>query len=495
MKITRLVPDERGKPRVSVFRRGRTFYGRYRIQNKTISGGKLYITESLKTSDQQEANEKAYERLLEIRSAEKKGASLNKNTVAEAIDDFIAEYEDKLAKGLSGHTNHMLRQYRKTIRRYWKDYIGEKPLGEVSLEDLEAYEQWRANYWQEWIKQQKRRKRGSTPIRLMPDGSVRLPSNARLRASNRTVGWEINAFKSFLTWAKRKGLYQGDADLFAFKNGTSSRRSAFTQQEYNRITSVMRRKSWFQVGKYQNDLRLIRYRKMLRAYVLFLANTGLRVGEARNIRWQDVTYAKNTKGEEICKVWVTQSHSKVQKRREVAAMPKAAEVIRELHAERKSNNDFCHSNDFIWCDETGRVIGDFREGFNNLLKLANSELDTDKKKHTVYCLRHYYITERLREGIPIYEIASNAGTSVAMIEKYYSDARPTDFVDSLTKSRYPKKQPTSKNSAAPLASITSPSGTPLTDHERRTLMRLGASNDLPKSSPDPSGSYKSKPRN
>ena len=121
-------------------------------------------------------------------------------------------------------------------------------------------------------------------------------------------------------------------------------------------------------------------------------------------------------------------------------MAKAAEVIRELLAERKSNNDFCQPNDFIWCDESGRVIGDFREGFNNLLKLADAELDSDKKKHTLYCLRHYYITERLRDSIPIYQLASNCGTSVAMIEKYYSDARPADFVDSLTKSRYPKKK-------------------------------------------------------
>lgn len=117
------------------------------------------------------------------------------------------------------------------------------------------------------------------------------------------------------------------------------------------------------------------------------------------------------------------------KRREVSGMAKAAEVIRELLVNRKSANDFCQPNDFVWCDDKGQVIGDFREGFNNLLKAANAELDSDRKKHTVYCLRHFYITEKLRDGIPIYEIASNTGTSVSMIEKYYSDARPSDFMD------------------------------------------------------------------
>ena len=108
-----------------------------------------------------------------------------------------------------------------------------------------------------------------------------------------------------------------------------------------------------EVGKHKNDPLLARYRKMLRAYVLFLSNTGLRVGEARNLRWQDVTYAKNKDREETCKVWVAQSHSKVQKRREVVGMPKSAEVIRELEADRRLTSDFCEPGDFIWCDDRG----------------------------------------------------------------------------------------------------------------------------------------------
>jgi hypothetical protein len=47
----------------------------------------------------------------------------------------------------------------------------------------------------------------------------------------------------------------------------------------SRKISFAERKSWLEVGKYQNDPRLARYRKMLRAYVLFLSNTSVRVGE------------------------------------------------------------------------------------------------------------------------------------------------------------------------------------------------------------------------
>ena len=443
MKITRFAPDERGKSRVSVFRRGSTFYARFRIQNKTISSGNLYITETLKTSSEQEANQKAYERLLEIKLAEKKGSSLNKDTVAEAIDDFITEYEDRLAKGLSGHTRHMLRQYRKTICRYWKDYVGKRPVRDISLAEMEAYETWRANYWQRWIDEQKKKKRGSTPIRLRPDGSIRLPSDARLRASNRTVAWEINAFKSFLAWAKRRGIYRGDADLFIFKNGKSSRRSAFTSA---RIQSHhQRHEAQIMVGGREVSERSTAgaIQKNVASIRIVFSQYGCAGWGSQKSSVAGYYLRKNKDREETCKVWVAQSYSKVQRRREVAGMAKAAEVIRAVGGDRKSKKDFYQPNDFIWCDESGRVIGDFREGFNNLLRIAKAEIDADKKKHTLYCLRHFYITERLREGIPIYEIASNCGTSVSMIEKYYSDARPTDFMDRLTKSRYAKKQPLS----------------------------------------------------
>jgi integrase len=99
---------------------------------------------------------------------------------------------------------------------------------------------------------------------------------------------------------------------------------------------------------------------------------------------------------------------------------------------RKNNSDFVDLQDPIWCDVEGRGINEFREGFNTLIKDAGVELDASGNKLTIYSLRHTYITEQLKSSVPIYTIASNCNTSVSMIERYYSDARPKDFEDSLT---------------------------------------------------------------
>ena len=61
-------------------------------------------------------------------------------------------------------------------------------------------------------------------------------------------------------------------------------------------------------------------------------------------------------------------------------------------------------------------------------------LDNDGNYRTLYSLRHTYATMRINE-VPIYQLAVNMGTSVKMIEEYYSHAQTKDpkFAESMTK--------------------------------------------------------------
>ncbi len=52
-------------------------------------------------------------------------------------------------------------------------------------------------------------------------------------------------------------------------------------------------------------------------------------------------------------------------------------------------------------------------------------LDNDGNYRTLYSLRHTYATMRINE-VPIYQLAVNMGTSVKMIEEYYSHAQTKD---------------------------------------------------------------------
>lgn len=409
--------------KVSVFLRHlqsqQTYYARFKIANPRAANGQRYLTESLGTSSLDVALDKARQRYVEITHLEKQGRSLRSNTAANEIDAFIADYQQGVDQKLSGFSQHMLRGFRKTVVRYFREYLGRQLLQDVSFDDLEKYERWRQAYWE----------------RKTQKGDV-LHGNAKQRASRRTLEWEINAFKQFLRWAHVRGKYSGNALDFSFKVGEKNRRSAFTAAQWNALNGFMRRKLWTVVGRHKNDSRLARHRHMLKAYVQLMAHTGLRVGEARNLRWRDVRFVDGNKdNERSIRLIVASSYSKVRKGREVVGGNTAYEALTRLREQRLTANEKNGPDNYLWCDASGKLIKDFREGFNALISAAGVDLDTQGRKLTIYCLRHTYITFRLKENVGIYQLASNCGTSVAMIEKYYSHARSSDFVQELTKRR------------------------------------------------------------
>ena len=411
--------------RVSVYLRhlknGASYYARFKIEQRRLAHGQRYITESLQTDTLSVALDKAHMRLAEITLRERTGRALKSRTVADEIDRFLSEYESALKKRLAGFTAPMFRGFRKTIGKYFREYLERKPLQDLSLDDMRRYEEWRQGYW-ERAKEKK----------------VELHGNSRERASRRTVEWEVNAFKQFLRWCHEQGLYNGNAADFRFDAGEKQTRSAFTPAQWRKLTAFMRRDDWLKVGKTKNDSRLVRHRQMLRAYVLFMANTGLRVGEARHLKWEDVTLVDAP--EPMVRVQVFASHSKVKRRREVIGTEGALSAIKRLLELRTAGENFCKPNDPVWCDTDGEVINDFREGFNGLIAAAGVSHDGEGKKMTIYCLRHTYITWRLKLGVDIYQLATNCGTSVEMIEQYYSHVRSADFASELTKG-YVRKAP------------------------------------------------------
>ena len=51
------------------------------------------------------------------------------------------------------------------------------------------------------------------------------------------------------------------------------------------------------------------------------------------------------------------------------------------------------------------------------------------KRRSVYCFRHTYATFRLMEGVDIYFLAKQMGTSVQMIETHYGHINPVKHAE------------------------------------------------------------------
>lgn len=418
LEIYHLCPDTNGDPKVSVYLRelskSGTYYARYKIDRRELANGQRFITESLKTDNLEQALEKAKVRYAAIKFAQESGIGLKDLNVEEGILKFIGDYEKKVIAEIAGYSKHMLASYKIYLQQYWTKFIGSKQLNTINFHDLDGYEVWRKTYAKERFAIRK----GHVPETI----------------ARTTIRQEIGSFKHCLRWLKEHNFYHGTAQTYRYRVGNRPRRSAFTIEQYEKLVRFMRRNDFLKRAKRKLDLRHERYRQMLRAYVLFMANTGLRVGEARHLKWEDIEERSNKIGQPVVVVRVSASRSKVKKSRQTVGRATALRALQRWQEYLASIGEANSPSTFIFCDEYGHAIHSFGVGFNSLIKNAGVEQDGEGRKHTIYSLRHTYITFRLMFGknINIYHLAENCGTSVDMIQEYYSDARPTHFVDELS---------------------------------------------------------------
>src|ERR1700688_4211301 len=69
---------------------------------------------------------------------------------------------------------------------------------------------------------------------------------------------------------------------------------------------------------------------------------------------------------------------------------------------------------------------------NAALKQGGTRTNGFGEKYSLYSLRHFYAVAALRNGIGVFEVARNMGTSVKIIQEYYGkQATPTVFATRL----------------------------------------------------------------
>ena len=248
-----------------------------------------------------------------------------------------------------------------------------------------------------------------------------------------TIRQDVRRLKSILTFAYKNKIIT-DIPNFPKINGKIKTRPDFTQKEYDKLVRSMR--------KFVDDVKgnpfHYRARYYLRQYILILKNSGLRVGEARKLRWIDIGKTQTTEGT----TRIVFSVDGKTGQREVICMERVKEYTKRLFDFR--TNELGHKpdlNEYVFCHKDGKPVHTFKKSFRALMIYSNLLLDKDGDKRVIYSLRHTYATMRLRDGVNVYRLAVNMGTSVEMIEKYYGKKRTTaKSATELTKYSNSKKK-------------------------------------------------------
>ena len=366
---------EHGK--LVVFRRGAVFYAR--LHKKT----KGYVWRSLKTSDEQTAIAAAYELYYKSIYKNAQGLPFSQLKMADVIKRYIAYREKSHRHGKT--SEHMLRQV-KRASRFWFEYIGHVPIEFVGDKELREYLDWRRDYY----------------TRL-----GHLPKNAKLVPVDKTLQWEIMLAKAVLKWAHEKGL-RGTKPLptFCFTAKRVRARPAFELYEYRLLLKTMERRI-----RECPDARWLQSRQLLKHYVVILANSGIRVGEANNLKVRDVRPFRDEKGRNNYRFIV---RGKTGERDVIMRASAARYVQRMLHFGEHTEPD-----DWFFSMSDGSKIITLIDQFKAPLRDGGIIQSSNGEQYCLYSLRHFYAVMQLRRGIGVFELARNMGTSVQMIQQYY----------------------------------------------------------------------------
>ena len=340
-----------------------------------------YIRQSLKTTFVETAKEKAEELLFEIRGKIKEGKTVTSLTCKDGALKYIKyrEQDVKLGTITKGRISTI-----KTHLEHWLDYIHrDNRIKNLDRSDCLDYFAYRTNK--------------SSPPKLIT-----------LRNEQAT----INAMMNYL-FEENEALFQA----FRFRKTPEQvvdtneiKRQTFTNDEWNALVKAMRT---YTKNSNVIDADEMKERLTVRYWILIAANSGMRVGEQRQLKWSDVKLYEDKK-KMYAQVSIRRETSKVRQSR-VFNMRSGQHFKHLRETQHQLVND---GYVFSMCGAKSMHNKTVYKHFKVLMDLA--EIKNWKKRRIVpYSLRHFCITQRRMAGVGYEEIADMCGTSVTQIRKVY----------------------------------------------------------------------------
>ena len=362
-----------------------TWFCRVKVPN-----AKGYVSQSTKTTDEHEAYKFASDLFNKALISAANGQDINSKKTTIALGEFI--------KHIENNENATPSRYIKLLYyRKWMNFFGSSRLKDINTNRIIEMNEWTRSE--------------SKSGKLSPNTIKRLTSYQ----------------KQFFNWCIEKS-YLETLPRYPKLKTEANRRPHFDNKDYNKLVRHLRE-------FVKHSLKwVVRDRVMLVNYVLILANTGTRVGEARNLKWKDIREIPNTREDNKPADIALFVSGKTGAREVVARTSDVREYFKRiLELRTKELEKKPDVNDYVFCNKDGSPIGSFKKSFSTLLKSAGVEYDSEGNRRTIYSLRHTYATFRLQEGVHQFVLAKNMGTSVAMLEKHYGHTSNVASAAELTK--------------------------------------------------------------
>ena len=360
---------------------------------------KQYFRKSLREKDLERAKDKARKIYYEMMGKIQIGAKIFSITAKELVEKYLEHQQSRVDVGFITQGRHT------TIKSQMKhllSFVGE----ETNLDVIQRQK------YRDYYAYRKRTKPNVTNVTLVNERA--------------TIG---NLYK----WGLEHGyVNQSQLPLWSEIRKIVSYRKAFQRDEYRVLWKFI--KNWHKDVIHERD---VYERKLVRDFILILANTGMRFGEARFIKWNYVEVIKS-KGDRHPKdrhpnvhIRIPAKLSKVRKDR--TAIGRRGDIFTRI----KTYSEYTHPQDYVFANyDTGEAIS--RKTLYRLWNIirAESGMGEFPEDYSYYSLRHSFASYRLMLGnVDVFTLSKVMGCSVKYIEEHYGQVQTEKMTDYITRTQ------------------------------------------------------------
>lgn len=430
-----IIDKEEIKPGLIIFRRGdvdhRNFYCRIKLPKAD-----RYKTVSLKTSIVEEARNKAFDVDADVRFRIKHDVPIFNRPFSEVAEEYLKTQEARALRGEISAARP--KKLRAVIQGPLNRYVGSTQVNLIGDELWGSYPAWRrengagrnrrngvrevsAAMLQGFAEEEAKRRakvQQTRGIRLAKPIEVETSEEAVVPfISDSTIRFELSIFGAIMNFAIKKRYVPASQRFDERPKLKTMRRDEFTLEEYRKLHTVGRK--WISQA---NKPSSIWYRTVTYNMILIACNTGMRPSEMKNLRWRDISPAKDREGREIVVLFVQGKG----KSRKLVAPKSVGDYLERIKAISRATEP----EDRVFTTTTGEPAKSlYKALIADLLAEADLREGTQGVPRSTYCFRHTYATLRLQEGVDVYFLAEQMGTSVKMIEDHYGHVNTIKHAD------------------------------------------------------------------
>lgn len=228
-----------------------------------------------------------------------------------------------------------------------------------------------------------------------------------------------------------------DFEEIKITKGEIGRRDTFTPQEYDWL-SRYGLPSWAKQEPQSSNSNMmpLKRKQFVRDFILIMANSGLRVGEARQVQWRMVGIKKYDKKFKQTLVELNLSKEIVKTRQARKFLCRGGQYFKRI----REYSNWIEKDDLVFCNnDDGTPISktEYYRLWRDLMNFCEGSgkiKDISKRNLSYYSMRHFQITARLYAQVSVFDVAQMAGTSVSHIEGHYGHVDMTKQRDNALKS-------------------------------------------------------------